>query len=116
MPNHLLQWEALRWARSQGCTVYDWWGAPDELSESHPMWGVYRFKEGFGGKFTAHIGAWDYPVSRLRYWVYTVAMPRVLDVMRRRHRRSIALLRRNDHDREDFNATPQGQATPRRYA
>jgi lipid II:glycine glycyltransferase (peptidoglycan interpeptide bridge formation enzyme) len=108
MPNHLLQWEALRWARSQGCTVYDWWGAPDELSESHPMWGVYRFKEGFGGKFTAHIGAWDYPVSRLWYWVYTVAMPRVLDVMRRRHRRSIVLLRRNYHDREGFNAkTPR---------
>jgi len=85
MPNHLLQWEAMRWARAQGCAVYDMWGAPDSLSESDPMWGVYRFKQGFGGQFVQRIGAWDYPASRLLYWLYTVAMPRVLDLMRRRH-------------------------------
>ena len=91
MPNHLLQWEAIRWARSMGCTVYDWWGAPNELSESDPMWGVYRFKEGFGGKLTAHVGADDFAVSKPWYWVYSVAMPRVLDVMRGRHRRALGL-------------------------
>jgi len=86
MPNHLLQWEALRWAKAQGCTTYDWWGAPDRLDESDPMWGVYRFKEGFGGEFVPHIGAWDFPVSRPLYWLYCVVMPRVLELMRRRHR------------------------------
>ncbi len=91
MPNHLLQWEAIRWAKSRGCTVYDMWGAPDELNESDPMWGVYRFKEGFGGQLTTHIGAYDFPVSKLWYWVYTVAMPRALDVMRKRHKRNIGL-------------------------
>jgi lipid II:glycine glycyltransferase (peptidoglycan interpeptide bridge formation enzyme) len=85
MPNHLLQWEAMRWAKSIGCTVYDMWGAPDELVESDPMWGVYRFKQGFGADFVQHIGAYDYPTSRLWYWLYTVAMPRLLDLMRRRH-------------------------------
>jgi len=83
MPNHLLQWEAMQWARAQGCTVYDMWGAPDELNESDPLWGVYRFKEGFGGEFVRHIGAWDFPVSRPGYWLYTTVMPRVLDAMRR---------------------------------
>jgi peptidoglycan pentaglycine glycine transferase (the first glycine) len=83
MPNHLLQWEAMLWAREQGCTVYDMWGAPDVLDESDPMWGVYRFKQGFGGEFVEHIGAWDFPVSRLGYWLYTSMMPRVLDTMRR---------------------------------
>jgi lipid II:glycine glycyltransferase (peptidoglycan interpeptide bridge formation enzyme) len=91
MPNHLLQWETIRWLKAQGCTVYDLWGAPDELTESDPLWGVYRFKEGFGGKFTAHIGAWDFPASKLWYWVYSAAMPRVLAVMRGRHRRSVSL-------------------------
>lgn len=85
MPNHLLQWEAMRWARAHGCTIYDLWGAPDKLDESDPMWGVYRFKQGFGGRFVEHTGAWDYPVSRPLYWLYTVAMPRVLEWMRRRH-------------------------------
>jgi len=85
MPNHLLQWEAMRWARAQGCAVYDMWGAPDTLSESDPMWGVYRFKQGFGGRFVQHVGAWDYRASRLLYWLYATVMPRVLDLMHRRH-------------------------------
>jgi peptidoglycan pentaglycine glycine transferase (the first glycine) len=87
MPNHLLQWEAIRWAKAAGCTLYDFWGAPDELTESDPMWGVYRFKAGFGGRFVRHIGAYDYPVSRPFYWFYTVVMPRYLDLLRARHRR-----------------------------
>ena len=40
MPNHALQWAALRWAKREGCVRYDWWGAPDALDESDPMWGV----------------------------------------------------------------------------
>jgi peptidoglycan pentaglycine glycine transferase (the first glycine) len=89
MPNHLLQWEAMQWARGQGCTVYDMWGAPDALDESDPLWGVYRFKEGFGGKFVEHIGAWDFPASRPGYWLYTTVMPRVLAAMRWQHWRSV---------------------------
>jgi lipid II:glycine glycyltransferase (peptidoglycan interpeptide bridge formation enzyme) len=95
MPNHALQWAALRWAKRRGCSRYDWWGAPDELSESDPMWGVYRFKQGFGAQFVSHIGAWDYPVNKPLYWAYTRAMPRVLDVMRRRHRQSSAAMKEN---------------------
>lgn len=90
MPNHLLQWEAMLWAREQGCTVYDMWGAPDVLNESDPMWGVYRFKQGFGGEFVEHIGAWDFPTSRIGYWLYSSAMPRVLAVMRWLHWRQSA--------------------------
>jgi lipid II:glycine glycyltransferase (peptidoglycan interpeptide bridge formation enzyme) len=86
MPNHALQWAAMRWAKSHGCTRYDWWGAPDVLEESDPMWGVYRFKQGFGGRFVPHVGAWDFPANRGLYWAYTKAMPKVLDAMRRRHR------------------------------
>lgn len=86
MPNHALQWAAIRWAKAVGCTRYDWWGAPDELDGQDPMWGVYRFKMGFGGEFVPHIGAWDYPVSQPLYRLYRGAMPRLLDLARRRHR------------------------------
>lgn len=85
MPNHLLQWEAMRWARAQGCSIYDMWGAPDEIAESDPMWGVYRFKQGFGGQFVQHAGAWDCAIQRPLYWLYAIAMPRVLDWMHKRH-------------------------------
>ncbi len=84
MPNHLLQWEGIRWAKAQGCTTYDFWGAPDEFVESDPMWGVWKFKEGFGGQVERHVGAWDYAPSPWVYRIYTVVIPKILDVMRRR--------------------------------
>lgn len=68
MPNYLLQWEAMRWARSKGCLEYDLWGVPDEdeqtLEEninriSSGLWGVYRFKRGFGGQLCRAAGPWD---------------------------------------------------------
>lgn len=90
MPNYALQWAAMRWAKAVGCTRYDWWGAPDLLAESDPMWGVFRFKQGFGGEFTPHIGAWDLVVNRFANWAYATAMPKVLNGMRRRHRQTIS--------------------------
>ena len=90
MPAYLLQWEAMRWAMQRGCTTYDWWGAPNELDESDPMWGVYRFKRGFGGRFVRWIGAWDYAPRPTLYRAYTRAMPNVLDFMRRRARAGIS--------------------------
>ena len=82
MPNHLLQWEAIRFSKSLGCERYDMWGAPDVFDESDSMWGVYRFKEGFNGITARHIGAWDYPSRPLLYKLYTGVLPRVLDLMR----------------------------------
>ncbi|MFP4395962.1 MAG: lipid II:glycine glycyltransferase FemX, partial [Anaerolineales bacterium] len=85
MPNHRLQWEAIRRAKARGCTVYDLWGAPDELDESDPMWGVYRFKEGFGAEFAPHIGAYDYAPRRWLYRLYAMLRPRLLAWMQRRY-------------------------------
>ena len=82
MPNHLLQWEAIRWAKAAGCTVYDFWGAPDDFVETDRMWGVWRFKKGFHGEVVHHIGAWDFPVRPFWYWVYTNAMPKYLNLIR----------------------------------
>ena len=86
MPNYMLQFEAMRWARQQGCTVYDLWGAPEDFIESDPLWGVFRFKEGLGGQVVRTLGAWDYAPNPLWYAAYTRLMPAVLDVMRMRGR------------------------------
>jgi peptidoglycan pentaglycine glycine transferase (the first glycine) len=85
MPNQLLQWEAMRRAKETGCTLYDLWGAPDELDESDPMWGVVRFKLGLGGELARGLGAWDFPANRAGYGLYTTVMPRYLDWLRSRH-------------------------------
>jgi lipid II:glycine glycyltransferase (peptidoglycan interpeptide bridge formation enzyme) len=86
MPNYLLQWEAMRLAKTRGCRTYDLWGAPDDFNEEDPLWGVYRFKEGFGGEVVRTVGAWDFPVSRFWYPAYTRVVPRILDLMRWRGR------------------------------
>jgi lipid II:glycine glycyltransferase (peptidoglycan interpeptide bridge formation enzyme) len=85
MPNHLLQWEAMRWAKAHGCAAYDFWGAPDRLDENEPMYGVYKFKLGFGGEFVERIPAHDFVVNPALYWLYAVARPRYLARLRRRH-------------------------------
>jgi lipid II:glycine glycyltransferase (peptidoglycan interpeptide bridge formation enzyme) len=79
MPTYLLQWEAMRWARANGCDEYDLWGIPDvsedELEEKFTqrhdgLWGVYRFKRGFGGKIVRSAGAYDRIYSPALYQIY----------------------------------------------
>jgi peptidoglycan pentaglycine glycine transferase (the first glycine) len=84
MPNYLLQWEAMQLAKRLGCTQYDLWGAPDRFDESDPMWGVYRFKTGFGGETLRGMGAYDFSPTPWLYSLYSAAMPKVLTIMRRR--------------------------------
>jgi peptidoglycan pentaglycine glycine transferase (the first glycine) len=84
MPTQLLQWEAMKHAKAKGCTLYDLWGAPDVFDESDSMWGVYRFKEGLGGKVVRTLGAWDFAPNPLWYKLYSEIIPRLLDIMRLR--------------------------------
>jgi lipid II:glycine glycyltransferase (peptidoglycan interpeptide bridge formation enzyme) len=83
MPTYLLQWEAIRWAKSLGCTTYDLWGVPDEdrdvledefTQRSDGLWGVYRFKRGFGGDLVRTVGAWDRVLAPVRYQLYQWAL------------------------------------------
>jgi lipid II:glycine glycyltransferase (peptidoglycan interpeptide bridge formation enzyme) len=84
MPNHLLQWEAMKRAKGHGCTVYDLWGAPDEFNETDSLWGVFQFKQGLGGQVVRTLGAWDFVSRPFWYKMYTEVVPRLLDVMRSR--------------------------------
>jgi len=86
MPNHAVQWAAMRWARARGCTAYDLWGIPDEVGANPDayqepeswgqggLWGVYRFKQGFGGRVVRYAGAWDMRLSRTSYALYRLAL------------------------------------------
>lgn len=84
MPNYLLQWEALRRAKTLGCQIYNLWGAPNEFDESDELWGVFRFKEGLGGYVLRTIGAWDFTPNPILYKMYTEVLPHVLNIMRAR--------------------------------
>jgi peptidoglycan pentaglycine glycine transferase (the first glycine) len=79
MPAYLLQWEAMRWAKSRGAEQYDLWGVPDvdeKILESQfesrqdGLWGVYRFKRGFGGKILRAAPAIDRVYNPILYQLY----------------------------------------------
>jgi lipid II:glycine glycyltransferase (peptidoglycan interpeptide bridge formation enzyme) len=84
MPNYLLQWEAMRRAKTLGCQIYNLWGAPNEFDESDELWGVFRFKEGLGGYVLRTVGAWDFPARPVMYKFYTQTLPKIMDVLRMR--------------------------------
>ncbi len=60
MPNYLLQWNMMCWALERGCRIYDFRGVSGDLSEDNPLYGLYRFKKGFGGDFTEFVGELNY--------------------------------------------------------
>ena len=76
MPNHQLQWRAMLWAKSLGCSAYDLWGIPDaeegEGDAQDDLSGVGRFKGGFGGNIVRYVGAFadilNRPAYRLAMW------------------------------------------------
>ena len=79
MPTYLLQWEAMKWAKARGCDEYDLWGVPDEAEATleanfearhEGLWGVYRFKRGFGGQLKRAVQAMDRVYNPLLYWAY----------------------------------------------
>ena len=84
MPTYLIQWEAMRWAKEHGAEEYDLWGVPDrneETLEKHftgtqrneGLWGVYRFKRGFGGEVKRAAQALDRVYKPFLYALYRTA-------------------------------------------
>jgi peptidoglycan pentaglycine glycine transferase (the first glycine) len=79
MPAYLLQWKAMTWAKQHGCLEYDLWGVPDETEEKleaefmnrdSGLWGVYRFKRGFGGEVKRAVQAMDKVYNPTLYSIY----------------------------------------------
>lgn len=56
MPNYLMQWNMICWAVESGCDIYDFQGIPFYKDETHPNYGVYRFKQGFNGEVMTFAG------------------------------------------------------------
>lgn len=85
MPNHLLQWSGMQWAKSHGCWYYNFRGIPHvqedgQVDEGQELWGVYVFKRGFGGYAIRSLETHDLVYQSLVYGVYM----RMLEVKRKR--------------------------------
>ena len=83
MPTYLLQYKAMRWAAKAGCSEYDLWGVPDAdedvleaqfAKRSDGLWGVYRFKRGFGGEVKRTAGVYVKVLRPVLYRLYLIAV------------------------------------------
>ncbi len=88
-PNELLMWECIKWAKSRGCQIYDVWGIPEAIgankykgtplpeNQQGGLWGVYKFKRGFGGELVYYVGAYDYAYSKPLSWLMNTTIDRL---------------------------------------
>jgi peptidoglycan pentaglycine glycine transferase (the first glycine) len=60
MAGYALQWEAMQAAKTEGCTIYDFYGFDEFQSSEHNYARFSQFKKQFGGTVIRFIGAQDY--------------------------------------------------------
>jgi len=77
MPNHALQWAMMRWAKEQGCTVFDMRGVAREVEgePQGPLAGLNRFKRGFDAYYVEYLPDYELVGSRLGYWAFRTVLP-----------------------------------------
>jgi len=77
MPNYLLQWRMMQWAKQQGCTVFDMRGVAREINgeAQGSTAGLNRFKRGFAAQYVEYIGDWDLILRPGAYRLFDWAQP-----------------------------------------
>lgn len=78
--SHFLQWNVIKWAKSQGALVHDFCGSPpsDEINNpDHPHYGIGLFKLSFSKHVVDFIGCYDYVLATTRYNAWTKLGERV---------------------------------------
>lgn len=89
MPNHLLQWTAIRWAKARGCTHYDFRAVAEVLEPSEDLYSLYTYKQGYGGTSVLALETHDRPYNAAVYWAYLRSLHFKRGLDRRRHLRSL---------------------------
>ena len=83
MPNYMLQWNMIEWAVEQHCRLYDFRGVPGQVGEDHPLYGLYKFKLGFGGDYVEFVGEMDMVLNRPINWFITKGKPIFMELRKK---------------------------------
>ena len=83
-PNYLMQRTMINWAMEKNNYVYDFMGIPFYTDETHPNYGVYKFKKGFNGEVVTWVGEFFYTFMPLRKKLVDMAQKVVEDRAMRR--------------------------------
>ncbi len=83
MPNYMLQWDMIEWAVEQKCRIYDFRGVPGQVGEDHPLYGLYKFKLGFGGDYVEFVGEMDLVLNKPVNWLITKGKPIFMELRKK---------------------------------
>jgi len=75
MASYAVQWAAIRWAKEEDCVEYDFRGVSGNTDPGHPLYGLYRFKQGFGADMVELAGEYDLVLRPLLYAAWRVGEP-----------------------------------------
>jgi peptidoglycan pentaglycine glycine transferase (the first glycine) len=64
---YLLHWEAIKYFKSLGFLIYNFWGVSPENKKNHPWYGLSLFKRGFTNQEMEFIHAHDLIVNQFAY-------------------------------------------------
>lgn len=84
MPNYLVQWTMIEWAKENNCKWYDFRGVSPHRTESKddPLYGLNRFKEGFKPRFVQYIQELDLSFSPFHYWLWVHGKPMAIKAIK----------------------------------
>jgi peptidoglycan pentaglycine glycine transferase (the first glycine) len=72
--NCLIGWEAIRYGKAKGCSVFDMWGAATDLDDpKDPYYGFSQFKAKFGGQHVTYIDSYDLVINEPAYRMFNLA-------------------------------------------
>ena len=83
MPNYMHQWSMIEWAVEQGCRIYDFRGVPGRVGEDHPLYGLYKFKLGFGGDYVEFVGEMDMVLNKPVNFMITKGKPVFMELRKK---------------------------------
>lgn len=87
MPNFLMQWKMIQDTVDLDCYMYDFRGVSGDLNPDNPLYGLYKFKKGFNGKFVEFIGQFDVVIDGFIYGMFKTVFPqfkKIRDVIMRK--------------------------------
>lgn len=70
---YTVHWAGCKYAIENGYDRYNFYGITGDFNPKNPLYGLYLFKRGYGGKVVELIGEFDLVISKFWYFVYNVS-------------------------------------------
>ena len=71
--SNFLFFDLFLFLKRKGFLIYDMGGVPYKPTEKHPAYGVYKFKESFGGEFKVFYSGY-YSINRFKYFLFNLIL------------------------------------------